>query len=60
MKLKDIWEREKKGIVLIIYIIVLFGLALAVRDCVSGREYDEEYEEYLNDVYGGASRYDPV
>lgn len=42
MKLKDIWEREKKGIVLIIYIIVLFGLALAVRDCVPGRGYKKE------------------
>ena len=60
MKLKDIMEREKKGIVLIIYIIVLFGLALVVRNCVPGLEYDEEYEEYFNDVYDGASRYDPV
>ena len=60
MKLKHFIERERKGLIILLYIAIMIGIALAIKNCMPDKEYDPEYEEYLNDVYDGASRYDPV
>lgn len=61
-------DKEKKpkqntnisGWLIIVYILVLLVLAVFVKRCVPDDDYDEEYEEYLNEYYDGAGRYDPV
>ena len=55
-------QRDKMAgyLLFIAFISAFILLALFVKKCVPEDHYDEDYEEYLNEYYDGAERYDPV
>lgn len=43
-----------------IVLIVCLSIAVLVRKCGHRDERDQSYDEYLEEVYDGAERYDPM